>query len=140
MGCRSSRWNADNCCTLQFDEVVVNIEYINDSRELFFYSRIGSIPGNNDDRLRVFSELLEANCFYRRTHGGVLGIDESQDAVVYTNKIGVEGLDANAFGDYMEAFVNLAEEFAAGLHGESGGGDGDDGGVGLDPSMMGMRV
>ena len=129
--------DAANCCTLQFDDVVVNIEYINDTEEMFFYSRVGGIPANTEDKLRAYARLLDANCFYRRTHGGVLGIDEGQDAIVYTNKVGIGGLDANAFGDYMEAFVNRAEEFATELRDESGG---DGGGDAPDPSMMGMRV
>lgn len=127
-----------NCCTLQFDDVVVNVEYLPDSDELYLYSRVGSIPGNEARRLQAFTRLLESNCFYRGTSGGVLGVDAAQDAVVYTNKVGADGLDADAFGEYMEAFVNLAEGFARDLLDESGAGA--NGGDDLDPSMAAMRV
>lgn len=129
-----------NCCTLQFDQVVVNAEYLSDSNEFYFYSKIGPIPANSEDRLRVFAGLLESNCFYRRTSGGVLGIDEALDAIIYTNKVGADGLNANMFGDYMEAFVNLAEDFGRGVLDDSGGnGDARDDGP-QDLPNMGMRV
>ncbi len=109
----------NNCCTLQFDDVMVNMEYLPDTNEFYFYSRIGSIPADGEDRLRVFAELLESNCFYRRTSGGVLGIDASQNTIIYTNKTSSKGLDAITFCNYMEAFINLAEEFSKELQKKS---------------------
>lgn len=101
-----------NCCTLQFDQVVVNIEYLPDSEELYFYSRIGTVPAHEPTRLRVFTDLLESDCFFQRTSGGILGVDMGREAIVYTNKVGVDGLSsAHVLGDYVQAFVNLAEEF-----------------------------
>ncbi|MDD9302055.1 MAG: type III secretion system chaperone [Desulfobacter sp.] len=109
-----------NCCTLQFDQVIVNVEYLPDTRVFYFYTRIGAIPANKEVRLQIFEYLLESNCFYRKAHGGVLGIDGEQDAVIYTHKFNADDLDAKIFGDYMEAFVNTAETFAGDLLDESG--------------------
>lgn len=129
-----------NCCTLQFDQTVVNIEYLPDSDELYFYSRVGNVPAHEALRLRVFTFLLEADCFFRSTSGGVLGVDMERGAVVYTNKVGVGGwLNANILGEYMQAFVNLAEEFARNLRDLDTEADaGTD--APPDPSGMALRV
>jgi hypothetical protein len=129
-----------NCCTLQFDAQVVTIEYLPDSDELYFYTRVGIVPAHEATRLRLFTFLLEADCFFRRTSGGVLGVDMEREAVVYTNKVGVGGwLNANLLGEYMQAFVNLAEEFARQLRDIDAQAP-EAGGAAPEPSGMALRV
>ncbi|WP_461208531.1 type III secretion system chaperone [Desulfocurvus sp. DL9XJH121] len=130
----------NGCCTLKFDEVVVNVEYLPDSEEFYFYSRVGQAPEDQESRLAVFALLLESDCFYRRTSGGILGLDADSDSLVYTNKIGADGwLNATIFGEYVQAFVNLAEEFEREIKEiavrPKGGND-----TPLDPSRMTLRV
>ena len=98
------------------------------------------MPAHEALRLRVFTFLLEADCFFRSTSGGVLGVDMERGAVVYTNKVGVGGwLNANILGEYMQAFVNLAEEFARNLRDLDTEADaGTD--APPDPSGMALRV
>jgi len=130
-----------NCCTLQFDQIVVNIEYLPDSEEFYFYSRIGVVPAHEPTRLRVFTDLLESDCFFRRTSGGVLGVDMGREVIVYTNKIGVGGLSsAHVLGDYVQAFVNLAEEFGQRVQGIAADASPQDGDSPQAPPNAGIRV
>lgn len=94
-------------CCISFDEVVVNMELDKASERLFFYSRVGALSGNALPEL--YEMLLEANCLYRGTFGGCLGIDRELKAVVLAYQIPVSQVDLPQFHRILENFVNAAE-------------------------------
>ncbi|MBI9089829.1 MAG: type III secretion system chaperone [Desulfobacterium sp.] len=140
IGLKDLALDEKNCCTLQFDHVVVNLEYLPESEEFYFYSRVWAVPENGETRLRTFTYLLETDCFFRGTSGGVLGVDMARDAIIYTNKVGTDGWrNANVFGDYVQAFVNLAEEFEAQIREITTASFGNDGETSQDSSELSIR-
>ena len=141
IGLKGLALDENNCCTLQFDHVVVNLEYLPDSEEFYFYSSVCAVPEHEQTRLRTFTFLLESNCFFRCTSGGVLGVDMVRDSIIYTNKVGADGWrNANIFGDYVQAFVNLVEEFGQQIQEIVNGSFGKDGETTLDTSEMAIRA
>ncbi len=94
-------------CCLSFDDVVLNIELDENSELLFVYSNLGDLPENS--RESFYEMLLCANCLYRETQGGVLGVDKDASIVVYSYQIPVRALDELKFERIIENFVNMAE-------------------------------
>ncbi|MDD9303390.1 MAG: type III secretion system chaperone [Desulfobacter sp.] len=98
-------------CTLQFDEIILNIHFIEEEDQCYFFSALFPIPGNETIKAALFETLLEKNCFYRETMGGILGIDTGLDKVTYAAKFSVASMDGNAFVSRMETFINATEHF-----------------------------
>ncbi len=94
-------------CCLQFDGVVVNLEYEPDKDELFLYTHLGRIP--QDPSLALYERLLEANFFFRQTGGGVLGIDKATGIIALAWRLPASPLTLPALEKLMETFVNTAE-------------------------------
>lgn len=141
IGLKDLALDEKNCCTLQFDHVVVNLEYLPDSEEFYFYSSVWAVPEHEETRLRTFTFLLERNCFFRSTSGGVLGVDMARDSIIYTNKVGTDGWqNANIFGDYVQAFVNLTENFGQQIQEIVNGSLAKDGQMPHDTSEMAIRA
>ena len=102
-------------CALQFDDVVVNLEYSGEEDILYIYSRGRGLPEDDADRLALYGFLLELNSFFRGTDGGVLGIEPSLDAVTYTVRTPLASLDEIGLDALLGRHVNAVESLRASI-------------------------
>lgn len=99
-------------CSLSFDDVTVNLAYHEEERILYIHTAVASVPDNEKARLELYGLLLELNCGFRYTDGGILGVHEEY-GVILSNKISIESLDSGAFESFVEKHVNFAEKIYA---------------------------
>lgn len=97
-------------CALQFDEIEVNFDYIEDTEECLLFSHIMSLPQSNDDKQKLFEEILSDNCLYKGTKGGILGINRELANVLYATRFQLKALPEEKFFLILEDFVNTSEE------------------------------
>lgn len=109
-------WDEARCCSLQFDEVTVNLEHVAEEQQIYVLCRLGQAPGHEGDRLAVYQKLLEWNCFYRGTGGGVIGVDGGEGGIILSHRISV----ANPSGERLAAFIEEFLQVAETLRGELG--------------------
>ncbi len=102
--------------------------------------RVGQAPGHEGDRLAAYQKLLESNCFFRGTGGGVLGVDGPEGGIILTHKISSGGLDGARFTAIIEAYVNIAEKLHAELVAGAAQSSGEARRESHDPAMMALRV
>lgn len=98
-------------CAVQFDEIIINMNFIEDEDQCYFLSALFPIPGNETDKGALFERLLEKNCFFKETMGGILGIDKGLGQVTYGVKFKIGDMPGTDFISRMETFINAAEEF-----------------------------
>ncbi|VBB42977.1 conserved hypothetical protein [uncultured Desulfatiglans sp.] len=94
----------DGYCCLEFDGHIVNIEFAPRSEEFFFYACIADLP--ETDRQALCEMLLEANFFFRGTHGATFGIDKPSKQIILAAKKPIAAVDGRLFESMMEDFVN----------------------------------
>ncbi|GEP45646.1 type III secretion system chaperone [Brevifollis gellanilyticus] len=133
-------WDEQGCCALQFDGLTVNLEHAGDEAQIYAMCRVGQAPGHEGDRLAAYQKLLEHNCFFRGTGGGVLGVDGPEGGIIFSHKIPAGGLDGERLTAFIEGYLNIAEK----IHAELAPGGADAEGAarheGHDPALMALRV
>ena len=102
-------------CSIQFDEVIVNLECSEDGQELYAYSQLCPLPDSNDDRLALYGFLLELNSLFKGTDGGVLGIEPALRLVTYTNRLAMNALDATELDTRLGRHVDTVESLRASI-------------------------
>ena len=100
----------DGGCAIKLDSIVLNMQYMEETEQCYFICRLFPIPANETDKAALFESLLCANCFYRETQGGIIGIDKDMNIVTYATKFSIDNLTGTGFADFVEAFVNAAED------------------------------
>jgi hypothetical protein len=98
-------------CAIKLDDVIINMHFIQEEDQCYFFSALFPIPGNTSEKAALFETLLEKNCFYRGTMGGILGIDNGLNKVTYAAKFNIAAISGNEFADRIENFINTAENF-----------------------------
>lgn len=121
-GLDSLKAEDDGGCAIQLDNIIINMQYFEETRQCYLLSRLFSIPANTDEKNRLYEKLLTANCFFRETGGGIIGIDGSINAVTYAVKFDITHLHGSDFASFIENFINTAEELI-GKFSLAGGGD-----------------
>lgn len=96
-------------CSLSFDDIAVNVAYHEEERILYIHTAVASVPDNEKARLELYSLLLELNCGFRFTDGGILGVHDEY-GIILSNKIRLENLDSAIFESFVERHVNSAEK------------------------------
>jgi len=109
-------------CAIKLDDIIINMQFIEEEAQCYFFSALFPIPGNEKEKVILFETLLEKNCFFRDTMGGILGIDTGLNQVTYAAKFSVADISGNDFVSRMENFINAAEHFVDTL-GKSNGSD-----------------
>lgn len=104
-------WDEQGYCALQFDGITVNLEHEKEAGQIYIMARVGQAPGHEGDRLAVYQKLLEYNCVFRGTGGGVLGVDGPEGGIILSYKASVDGLDGVRLTATIEGFLNMAEKF-----------------------------
>jgi hypothetical protein len=98
-------------CAIKLDDITINMHFIKEEEQCYFFSALFPIPGSAEEKAALFEILLEKNCFYRGTMGGILGIDTSLNKVTYAAKFNVAAITGADFADRIEKFINAAENF-----------------------------
>lgn len=96
--------------TLQLDDILLHIEYLEETDECYLFSPVLSLVDFSSGKGKIYEELLHDNCLYRGTRGGILGVDRESGSVVYAVRLPVAGLLDDDFLTFVEAFVNFVEE------------------------------
>ncbi|MBF0099433.1 MAG: type III secretion system chaperone [Desulfobacterales bacterium] len=94
---------------LMFDDVVVNIEAMFETEQLFFYTNIGEIPHENKEAF--YEMLLTANYFFKETAGGTIGIDKNANIISLAYQLPFTSLTTNKLEKTVENFINVAENW-----------------------------
>ncbi len=102
---------SDTTCVLFFEgDVVLNIEFDDDSGCLVLSSYLGELPEQNDEPL--LRELLAANFHKHRTQGATLGLEEATGGVILCHAQDVGEVDRLGFEALIETFVEQAEKWS----------------------------
>lgn len=103
-------------CAIKLDDIIINMHFIQEEDRCCFFSTLFPIPGNAAEKAALFETLLEKNCFYRDTMGGILGIDTGLDKVTYAARFNLAAISGNDFAARIENFINAAEHFIESLN------------------------
>jgi hypothetical protein len=96
---------SDTTCVLFFEgDIVLNIEFDEDSGCLLLSSYLGELPEQNAEPL--LRELLEANFHKDRTQGATLGLEEATNGVILCHAQDVSEIDRLGFEALIESFVD----------------------------------
>ena len=96
-------------CALTFDEVDVNIDFIDETQDLLVYSLLGVSDAAQRGDPAILLPLLQANYFGIGTAGGQIGIDKESGAVSLSRAYPLQLLDLPRLGASLQAFVSTAE-------------------------------
>lgn len=127
-------------CAIKLDDIVINMHFLADEDQCYFFSALFPIPGNDIEKAALFESLLEKNCFYRGTMGGILGIDKGLNMVTYATKFSVTAVSGNDFIIKVENFINGAEHFVDTLSKSDGLDAGEKNEIGPDEFQNMMRI
>jgi hypothetical protein len=103
-------------CILVFDGYL-NVNLMADPRgsDLIAWSTVGELPAEGaEDVLRA---LMRANLFWRDTDGGVVGLMDEGDSVVFSLRRPLEGMDVPYLRALIETVVLRSEQFRSVLNG-----------------------
>lgn len=100
----------DGGCAIKLDSIILNMQYFEDTEQCYFISTLFPVPANEKDKADLYENLLEANCFYRETQGGIIGVNKEMNIVTYATKFGITNLSGSDFANFVEVFVNTTEE------------------------------
>lgn len=130
-------FNADNFCTLSFDDVIVNLE-LPEGDYLAFYLWIAAVE--EERRPEVAQAVADANYLFSGTHGATLGMSRSSGDLVLAVQVASATLTLPRLEQTLENLVNLAQAWRIRLA------EGTIPGAAPNPSMLdpglefGMRV
>lgn len=99
-------FNADNFCTLSFDDVIVNLE-LPESDCLAFYLWIAAVE--EDRRPEVAQAVADANYLFFGTYGATLGMSRSSGDLVLAVQVADATLTLPRLEQTLENLVNLAQ-------------------------------
>lgn len=96
-------------CALVFDDVGVNLDFIEETQDLLVYSLLGMADEAQRDDPAVLLPLLHANYFGMGAAGGQIGIDKASGAVTLSRAYPLRLLDLPELTSCLQAFVNTCE-------------------------------
>jgi hypothetical protein len=103
-------------CILVFDGYLnVNLMIDPRSTDLLAWSTVGVLPEEGAEQ--VLRRLLRANLFWGETDGGIIGLMEEADNVVFSIRRPIEEIDLPYLRALVETVVLRAEQFRGVLNG-----------------------
>jgi hypothetical protein len=108
----------DGYACLALDEVMLNLEFDEETNRLMLYSPLGEIPASGCEAL--YETLLEANFLGQQTGGATLGLQREDNAVVLHQAVSLAGVTSVQFQGLLETFVDAAETWMGKLAGVEG--------------------
>lgn len=101
--------DVNGSCSMSFDAIVVNMEYLEESSTLFFYSAIAKVE--KESKSVIMEELLDANCFFKGTQGASLGLDKVSGIVMLQYQSHVSTLEYGTFRNILQNFLTVADVY-----------------------------
>ena len=93
---------------LGIDEVMLNVQWKEETGTLFIYAPVGSVH-DVADAPALYRRLLEANCLGADTAGFTLGILAGMETIVLSGQLVVQTLTVEQLTDFLTLFVEQAE-------------------------------
>lgn len=97
----------DFVCIFAEDGVVLNLDYYEDEDVLVLYTTVGEI-NNENNRLRIYEEMLRGNFVWESTAGATLCIDPSAKLALMMTNVTVGDLDLPKLMNVLNHFTRLA--------------------------------
>ncbi len=97
-------------CALQFDEVQLNMLWLQEECNVLCYAPLGAI--HPDTHRELIWELMAANNFYLGTRGATLSWDDVSHQCHISRLLDSEHLSTNAFEEAVQQLVNTAEHWS----------------------------
>ena len=96
----------EGCCSVAFDEVVVNFEVDEEAHLLFLYASLGPAPAAAGE---LYRDLLGGNLLWQSTGGATISLDREAGRLVLMQRFSVGRISDVEFKAGVERFVNVAE-------------------------------
>jgi hypothetical protein len=104
----SLKLDANNHCLILFDDkIVLNLELQEEEGALIVYSYISIVPFAGKEL--ILEILLEANFFWKISHGATFAIDKQTQTLVLEQKFPIPLIKMENFQDELGLFVDVAE-------------------------------
>ena len=97
-------------CTLRFDETVLALELDEGEDRLVLHAALGPLPA--EGQAELLARLLEANLFWKDTHGATLALDRGAARALLLRAVPLDAPPAG-FPGLVERFVDAAEAWRA---------------------------
>jgi hypothetical protein len=98
----------NNHCLILFDDkIVLNLELQETDGTLVIYSYISIVPFAGKEL--ILEILLEANFFWKISHGATFAIDKQTQTLVLQQKFPLPLFQPEHFEDHLAVFVDVAE-------------------------------
>jgi hypothetical protein len=94
------------CCVI-FDGIEVDFEHEAGPNRVVLSAKVHDAPVEANQRF--LEEVLDLGYAAMLVGGGGLGLDQSEKAIVFTDRIVLRMIDYSAFEQAVETFVNRAE-------------------------------
>ena len=98
-------------CVLSIDDVMLTMQWMQDSETLLVYSPVGMID-KNAVTADLLLQLLEANCLGMGTGGLTLGAQPDFGAVVLSGRLPTHNLSPVVLERFIEFFASVADEWS----------------------------
>lgn len=95
--------DATGALTLRIDGQDFVLQYFGQGQDIYVVHRLGTLPEDEGELLRVQRLLLERNCFFRGTGPGSIGT-EGRD-IYYTVRLRADGLDGREMEQFLRAIT-----------------------------------
>ncbi len=109
VGLPELHFDAEGCCAVAFDEIVLNFELDPPGEQLFLYADLGAAPEGLPETL--YRRLLAANLLGKGTGRATLSLDDQAQRFLLTHAVPVARLSNIDFVETVENFVNIAEHW-----------------------------
>lgn len=103
----------DNCELCIDDQMTVDLEFATDRGELVLSTVVGQVTEIN--RLEICETFLEANLFWRGTHGATVGLSREADLLYLCDKVAADTLCLEVFESMLDRFISTAEAWSRAL-------------------------
>lgn len=107
LGIEGLAFDQAGLCRLGVDDLVLDLERDGTGSRLFLSSLVGELPATG--REAAMARLLDANCYFKGTQGGTLGVAAGTDSVVLAYQAPAGGLGFPELRRTLENFVAAAE-------------------------------
>ncbi|MDR2200527.1 MAG: type III secretion system chaperone [Puniceicoccales bacterium] len=100
--------DSNNHCLILFDDkIVINLELEEEEGAFIVYSYISVVPFSGKEL--ILEILLEANFFWKISHGATFAIDKQTQTLVLQQKFALPLPHAHHFEDDLATFVDVVD-------------------------------
>ncbi|MFY3305593.1 type III secretion system chaperone [Achromobacter xylosoxidans] len=90
------------------NDVILNLEHAASEDALHLYVIVGGDPYDDEERLALYGDMLEANLFCHDTGGGSLGLDDATGEILLTRRVELAMAHVGHLSEAIETLVAAA--------------------------------